>query len=248
MRAKNVAVIFAAGYGERMKYPAKPKQFLESYGKPVLLYTLERFQRHEQIDGIVLTTLKEWTGYCADLAAKYSLDKVAAVIPGGDTSQRSILLGLEKAREVFGEDAIALVHDGVRPLIDAETIDRCIQSVRQYGSAVTVSPQMETVMIREPDGAGYRIVDRDRCRVARAPQCFYLRELLRAHQRALEDGELHFVDSASLMERYGCQLHLVEGPEENIKITTALDFQVFRAIMAARGGQGPDGSGNGDAL
>ena len=86
-------------------------------------------------------------------------------------------------------------------------------------------------MLEDKTDGAYHIVDRDRCRVARAPQCFYLRDVLTAHRRAVADHELSFVDSASLMEHYGYTLYAVEGPLENIKITTSLDFQVFRAIM-----------------
>lgn len=240
-RPLNIAVIFAAGIGERMAYPSKPKQFLEQQGKPVLAYTLEHFQQHPEIDGIVLVVPQGWTGYCTEMIAAWHLDKVAAVELGGPTSQESIRIGLEAARRLYGEDVTVLIHDGVRPLIDEETISRCIRSVQEYGSAVTVSPQMETLMVEEKPGGPYHIVDRDRCRVARAPQCFCLRDILAAHRRAAAEREASFIDSASLMEHYGYALHQVEGPLENIKITTALDFQVFRAITEERArGDGPD--------
>lgn len=231
MAVKNIAVIFAAGTGGRMGNSSRPKQFLELRGKPVLAYTLEHFQRHREIDGIVLVTLKGWTGYCVEMAAAWHIGKLAAVELGGPTSQESIRIGLETARRIYGEDAAVLIHDGVRPLMNEETISECIRCVREYGSAVTVSPQIETIMIEEEGGGPCRIVDRDRCHVARAPQCFYLRDILEAHQRAIADRKCGFIDSASLMEHYGYALHAVEGPLENIKITTALDFQIFKAIM-----------------
>ena len=231
MAVKNIAVIFAAGTGERMGNPSRPKQFLELRDKPVLAYTLEHFQKHREIDGIVLVTLKDWISYCEKMAADWHIDKLAAVELGGLTSQESIRIGLETARRIYGGDVAVLIHDGVRPLVDEETISKCIRCVREYGSAITVSPQTETVMIEEKDGGPCRIVDRDRCRVARAPQCFYLRDILEAHRRAEADRGYRFIDSASLMEHYGYALHTVEGPLENIKITTALDFQIFKAIM-----------------
>ena len=234
---KNVAVIFAGGTGERMGENSTPKQFLTVGGKPVLAFTLEHFQRHAEIDGIVLVALSSWIGYCKEMAGKYRLDKLSAVVAGGATSQESIYIGLKTAMELYGEDTVALIHDGVRPLIDENTITACIQCVRQYGSAVTVSPQMETILYGETAVGPSRIIDRDRCQVARAPQCFYLRDILRAHQKAMADHKLRFIDSASLMEYYGYELHLVRGPIENIKITTALDFQVFCAIVTAGGVQ-----------
>lgn len=232
---KNIAVIFAGGTGERMGENTTPKQFLTVKGKPVLAYTLEHFQRHEQIDGIVLAALNGWLDYCREMIGTWQLDKVLVVVPGGVSTQQSILRGLEAVREHFGEDVVVLIHDGVRPLIDGETITRCIQSVKQYGSAVTVSPQMETILYGETADGPCRIVDRDKCQVARAPQCFYLRDILAAHHRALVDHRLRFIDSASLMQYYGYTLHSVRGPMENIKITTMLDFQVFCSIIAAGG-------------
>lgn len=217
-----------------------PKQFLTVAGKPVLVYTLEPFQRHDEIDGIILVVLKGWLDYCQEMIRSWQLDKVLAVVPGGVNSQESIRLGLVAAREHIGGDAIALIHDGVRPLIDSGTITRCIRSVKQYGSAVTVSPQMETLLYGETADGPCRIIDRDSCWVARAPQCFYLQDILKAHHRAMLDHRLRFIDSASLMQYYGYTIHSVRGPMENIKITTALDFQVFCAIVAA-GGTALDG-------
>ena len=233
---KNIAVIFAAGTGERMGENTGPKQFLKVDNKPVLVYTLENFQRHDEIDGIVLVSLCGWIDSCREMIRTWHLDKVFAVVPGGASSQQSILKGLEAVREHCAEDVVVLIHDGVRPLIDSETISRCIRSVEKYGSAITVSPQMETVLYGETADGPCRIIDRDRCQVARAPQCFYLRDILAAHHRAVLDHRLRFIDSASLMQYYGYALHSVRGPMENIKITTALDFQVFCAIAAAGGG------------
>ena len=233
---KNIAVIFAGGTGERMGENKIPKQFLVVEDKPVLVYTLEHFQRHERIDGIVLVALRGWIDYCHEMIETWHLDKVLAVVPGGVSSQQSILRGLEAAREHCGEDVVTLIHDGVRPLIDGRTITRCIDGVKRYGSAITVSPQMETVLYGATADGPCQIIDRDKCQVARAPQCFYLRDILAAHHRALADHRLRFIDSASLMQYYGYTLHSVRGPMENIKITTALDFQVFCAIAAAGGG------------
>lgn len=227
----NIAIVFAAGYGARLKQASKPKQFLEWHGKSVLAYTLEHFQTHREIDKIVLITLQDWIGYCTEMANDLHLDKLATVVAGGSTSQESIRIGLETACKLYGEDAVVLIHDGVRPLIDAETISKCLSCVREYGSAITVSPQMETIMFGENGNEPYHIVNREWCRVARAPQCFYLRDILAAHRRAMDDCELSFIDSASLMEHYGYPLYMVDGPLENIKITTSLDFQIFKVIM-----------------
>ena len=237
MAVKNIALIFAGGSGERMANASTPKQFWKLQDKPVLAYTLEPFQVHREIDGIVLAAPADWLDYCAEMAKRYHFGKLSAVVPGGSSGQESIFIGLKKVRQLYGEDTVVLIHDGVRPLIDGATITSCIRCVQRYGSAVTVSPQTETVMLRGPDKDSCRIVDRDKCLVGRAPQCFWVRDIWEAHRRAEADRKGSFVDSASLMEHYGYEIHPVMGPTENIKITTALDFQIFCAVMEKRAGQ-----------
>lgn len=230
---KNIAIIFAGGTGERMRNSSRPKQFLEHRGKPVLAYTLERFQSHPEIDAIVLVSLRDWIDYCWDLARTYRFDKLVSIVPGGATAHESTRNGLEEARRRFGDDAVVLIHDGVRPFIDDATISADIAGVREFGSAITAVPATETVAVGGEPGA--RIVDRNLCQMVRAPQCFYLGDILRAHERARAEGR-EFIDSASMMNCYGHPLHTVLGPMENIKITTALDMQIFRALVDVQGG------------
>ena len=230
-RMENVAVIFAGGVGQRMRSDAVPKQFLELNGKPILVYTIEKFQRHPQIDGIVVVCLAGWLERCRALVEQYGLTKVSAVVPGGSSGHMSRLLGLEKAAQMY-RDAIVLLHDGVRPLIDADTISRCIESVRACGSAVVASPAVETIAM-EREG-NVRIVNREHCQMLRAPQCFFLDEILRLYRRSREDGYEDLIDSAVIMQMYGKPIRILTGPPENIKITTPLDYYVFKGIMEAR--------------
>lgn len=230
----NVAVIFAGGTGQRMNTKTKPKQFLELHGKPILIYTLELFQQAPSIDGIVLVMLENWIGHCNELIDRYRLSKVKAVVPGGETGQESIFHGIAKAYELYTNESIVLIHDGVRPLVDVETIEKCIQCVKEHGNAITVSPAIETVALMTKDGGVGKILPRCDCQIAKAPQCFVLGEIYRNHLKAQADGRLDFIDSASLMQYYGDKLYTVEGPSENIKITTPGDFYIFRAIVDAR--------------
>lgn len=231
---KNIAVIFAGGTGERMNSKTIPKQFLKLHGKPILVYTLEEFENHEYIDGIVLVILDGWVDYCTRLIEQYRLSKVGAIIPGGASAQESAFIGLKKAAELYGQEAIVLIHDGVRPLIDADTITKDIECVRKNGSAITVSPAIETVTIKGENGQIGKIVERSLCEMARAPQCFYLNDILNAHFKANAENNSTFIDSASLMQYFGHPLYSVEGPAENIKITTPGDYYIFRAIVDAR--------------
>ena len=112
----NIAIVFAGGTGTRMNTKSKPKQFLELHGKPILVYTLEEFNNHPEIDGIILVVLNEWIGYCKVLISKFGLYKVKEIIVGGATALESQKRGLEKACELYDKDTIVLIHDGVRPL------------------------------------------------------------------------------------------------------------------------------------
>ncbi len=231
----NIAVIFAGGTGKRMNTKSKPKQFLEMHGKPVLIYTLENFQNHPLIDHIILVCLETWIDYAAGLMKKFGITKVAKIVPGGKTGQESIYHGIATAEKLYGDDNVVLIHDGVRPLINEETITNCIRTVKQYGNAITVSPAIETIFLKneENDFVG-QIFNRSRCEMAKAPQCFRLGDIYKTHLKAKEEGQCGFIDSASLMQHYGMKLYTVDGPSENIKITTPSDFYIFRAIMDAK--------------
>ena len=230
----NVAIIFAGGTGQRMNTRTVPKQFLELHGKPIIVYTIEQFQRHPLIDGIVVVMLEGWIDHFNDLAKRYCLDKVAAVVPGGDSGQASIYNGLKKASELFPTDSTVLIHDGVRPLIDEKTITSAIECVKEHGSAITVSPAIETITLEDGTGKVGQIIERSKCKLAKAPQCFVLADILSAHERAIVECKSDFIDSASLMQYYGHDLYTVEGSPENIKITTPSDFYIFKAIVDAK--------------
>lgn len=231
----NIAVIFAGGTGQRMNTASKPKQFLELHGKPIIIYTLEYFQKHSQIDRIVVVCLESWIDYCENLLKKYQIDKVLKIVPGGNSGQESIFNGLEAAHQISdNEQDIVLIHDGVRPLINEALITNCIASVKKHGNAITVSPAIETILLKTEDGDIGNILKRSECEMAKAPQCFYLNDIYSCHLKAKAAGKDDFIDSASLMQYYGYKLNAVEGPLENIKITTPADFYIFRAIMDAR--------------
>lgn len=230
----NIAIIFAGGTGQRMNTASKPKQFLELHGKPIIIYTLEHFHNHPDIDGIIVVCLESWISYCKELIKKYGITKVQAVVPGGNSGQASIYNGLCAAYTIYPDDTVVLIHDGVRPLINEQTISDDISCVRKNRSAITVSPAIETIVLKQEDGHVGEIFDRSHCEMAKAPQCFYLRDIYNAHIKAKAEGLNDFIDSASIMKYYGFSLSTVVGPAENIKITTPSDFYVFRAIIDAR--------------
>ena len=229
----NIAVVFAGGTGKRMNTKSRPKQFLELHSKPILVYSLEEFNKHPEIDGIILAILETWIPYCMELVDHFRLSKVKAIVSGGESALTSQRNGLIKASKLFDSESIVLIHDGVRPLIDQDTISRNINSVKLYGTAITVTPAIETITIKTENGEIGQIIERSKVEMARAPQSFYLREILEAHHKAEEENK-DFIDSASMMQYYGHTLYSVEGPPENIKITTPNDFYTFRALVDAR--------------
>lgn len=231
----NIAVIFAGGSGKRMNNTACPKQFLELKNKPIIIYTLEHFDNHPEIDAIVIACIKEWIPHLEKLIKQYGLSKVRSIVPGGQTGQESIYRGLCAAEACAegNDDAIALIHDGVRPLINSQLISDNIAKVRECGSSITCAQAIETFMVKREDGELY-IPKRESSMMARAPQCFYLKDIIGSHRKAIEEGRDDFIDCCMMMDHYGYKLGQVEGPIENIKITTPMDFYVFRAIIELR--------------
>ena len=228
---KNIAVIFAGGTGRRMQAVSKPKQFLELHGKPVIIYTLELFDNHPQIDGIAIACLKDWIPYLQKQLDKFGIKKVGIIVEGGESGQQSIYNALTGVRDTYGDNCNVLIHDGVRPLISEEVISQNIMDVNNHGNCITCAPATETSLIKNSDGSFY-ITSRSDSLIARAPQTFRLMDILGAHDRLRHENRVNgFIDSASLMNHFGYKLHTIIGPVENIKITTPSDFFVFRAMI-----------------
>lgn len=231
----NTALIFAGGVGSRMHSKERPKQFLEMYNKPIIIHTLEHFENHPDIDAIVVVCVEGWVDYLQKLLYKFRIEKVKKIVTGGATGQLSIYNGLVAAKEVSGaEDTVILIHDGVRPLINSKLISDNIESVKKNGSAITTAVVKETILVVKEDSFIDYVPSRANSRIAKAPQSFWLDDILSAHEKALNQGKSDFIDSCSMMQYFGKRLYLVDGPEENIKITTPQDFYSMRAILEAK--------------
>lgn len=230
----NVALIFAGGTGKRMHSGNIPKQFLELNGKPIIVHTIEHFDKHPEIDAIVVVCIEGWIDFLKDKLKEFGITKVISVVPGGATGQGSIRNGLYEIRDKVEADpseVVVLIHDGVRPLINDKLISDNIATVTEFGNAITVVPAIETIIEIDDEENITKVADRSRCKLARAPQSFYLADILDAHRRSLEEGIEEMIDSAMLMRYYGAVLHTVVGPVENIKITTPMDYYVFKAMV-----------------
>lgn len=232
----NYVIIFAGGVGARMGSD-RPKQFLKVDGKPILAHTIEKFEKHPDINGIIVVSNKDYIGNCKELMSIYRLTKVFDVIAGGETGQLSIYNGLKHLVKNVSKNSnedIVLVHDGVRPLINKDLITDSIRCCKVNGNSIAVSKAIETVIRVDQNGKLKETVDRSECRYAKAPQCFKIADLWSAHMWAMTIKDFSFIDSATLMSRYGYELHTTECSAENIKITTPNDFYTFEALYHAK--------------
>ena len=227
----NIAIIFAGGVGKRMNSKAIPKQFLRVHDKPIIIHTIEKFEKCASVDKIIVVCVEEWIGELEKLVKQYALEKISSIVPHGATGQLSIYNGLAEAKNKFGvEDNIAIIHDGVRPIIDSKLITDNINCAIKYGSAISASKVTETIVLREGENIG-KTVDRDKSWTAKAPQSFKLSDILECHLDAIAKGNNKYIDSATIMQDYGYSLRIVECDSSNIKITTATDFIVFKAMI-----------------
>lgn len=221
---KNIAIIFAGGSGQRMGSEI-PKQFLKVHNKEIIIHTLDKFQDNENIDEIYVVCIKEWISYLEECIKKFNISKVKSVIPGGKTGQDSIFLGLQEVLKE-NENAVVLIHDGVRPLITDETITSCVNSVIKYRTGITVTPCFETP-IKSFDGEFVEEMPlRQEMYTAQAPQGFLLQDLYNIHlkERSVNPKYEGIVDSCGLMFKNGVRCHLVIGNRGNIKVTTPEDY------------------------
>lgn len=233
----NIAVITAGGIGQRMGANI-PKQFMEVNGKPIILYTLEIFNNHPEIDAIVIACCKPWMRRLQMMVDKAYLEKVVKIVEGGEEGQQSIYNGLCATKQwceeqvVKDSDAVVLVHDSVRPLVSHDLITQNIEDVHKYGNSITVIRPTETFIVEE-DGK-HKMLQRNDIHIVRAPQCFYLDKILRLHQRAIADGKSEYRDCCSMMCDYGIPFHETEGSTTNIKITYPSDILLFRSLIELR--------------
>lgn len=228
----NIGVIFAGGSGTRMHSKDKPKQFLEVYGKPVIIHTLEHFENCIDVDAVVVACIEDWIPYMQELLFKFRIQKVKEVVPGGETGQLSIYNALCAAKKIVGtEKSVVLIHDGVRPLISSELLRQNIECVLKHGSAITTGVVKETIVVVNQNEGITQIPKRADCRVAKAPESFWLDDILMVDRKAIAEGNTSVYDSCCLMNNYGFKLHMIDGPAENIKVTTPDDIYTMRAVL-----------------
>lgn len=225
------AVIFAGGTGQRMKHTDLPKQFLKVGGKPIIIRTLEHFEKHPDVDRIVVACISDRMEQLRNLVAEYGIGKVVSIVEGGATGFRSIHNALVEVEslsdDIDGE--MVLVCDGVRPILTQQLITECIEGTKKYGNAVPVTPCIDSPFFSEDGKASERSFDRNSLFITQAPQGYMLGRILWAHEEAIKRKLEDPISSADLFVELGEKIHLFMGDRRNIKITTPEDLEVLRA-------------------
>lgn len=231
---KNIALIIAGGVGARMGQDI-PKQFLNVYDKPVIVYTMEAFQKHSDIDGIEVVCLDGWHEVLFAYARQFGISKLEGVVSGGINGQDSIRNGLFDIAKRHGDDGdVVLIHDAIRPMVSQDIISDSIQVCRQYGNAITVVP-CTAAMLKTYDGiSSEEQVPRDNLKTTQTPQTFFLKDIIEAHKEALEKGITKSVASCTMYIELGRKLYMSRGSEKNLKITTPEDIEIFKALLQAK--------------
>ena len=226
----NVALLTAAGSGTRMNQDI-PKQFIHVVNQPVIIYTVEAFQRNPQIDAIVVVTLPSWIDFVWAYAKQFEITKLRWVVPGGETGQESILNGLKVLEENCCLTDTIMVHDGNRPMISDDIIADSLSVYKKHGSAVAAIPCVEAVFRSEDGILSNDSIPRERLFRTQTPHTYSLEKLLWAHKEAIQKGIKNTAASCTLMQQLGETIYFSKGSEKNFKLTTLEDFDIFRAFL-----------------
>lgn len=229
----NIALIIAGGSGNRMHQDI-PKQFLTVNEKPVIIYTLEAFQNHAQIDSIAVVCIQGWEHVLEAYCKQFNISKLSYIIPGGDCGQASIRNGIYELIKHYAFDDIVLIHDAIRPLISERIITNCIEGTKRYGNATTVIPCAEAMIQTEDGVVSTGSYSREKLRRTQTPQGFHLGEIFELHNEALKRGLTNSVASCTLMIELGKEVYFCDGSEKNIKLTTVEDIDIFKALLEAK--------------
>lgn len=231
---KNIVLIIAGGVGARMGQDI-PKQFINVYDKPVIVYTLEAFQKHPSIDAIEVVCLDGWHDVLWAYAKQFGIAKLENIVSGGKNGQDSIRNGLyDIASRHNGSDDIVLVHDAIRPMVSNDIISDNIRVCRQYGNAITVVPCTAAMLKTFDSLSTEEQVPRENLKITQTPQAFFLQDIIAAHKEALEKGITNSVASCTMYIELGRKLYMSAGSEKNLKLTTAEDIEIFKALLNAK--------------
>lgn len=228
----NIAIIIAGGSGSRMGQDI-PKQFINVYDKPILIYTLEGFQKHPQVDVIEVVCLDGWHEVLWAYAKQFGIDKLKWVVSGGSTGQESIRNGVYNLEGKVSDEDIVIIHDGIRPLVDETVLTDVIIKAQTYGNAVTSMPYNEQIFIVDDDISTVHYIPREILRRVSTPQAYKFEKLDWAYHEAFEK-EIGIYGSSytnTMMVELGERLYFAAGSDKNIKLTTKEDLEMFKGYL-----------------
>ena len=230
----NVAVVIAGGSGHRMGQDI-PKQFINVYDKPIIIYTLEGFQKHPQIDAIEVVCIEGWHDVLKAYAKQFGITKLKWVVNGGATGQESIRNGIYNLEGILDDDDMVIIHDGIRPLVDDAVLSDVILKCEQYGNAVTSLPYNEQIFVVDDEISTVKYIPRETLRRVSTPQAYKFGKVDKAYHEAFE-REIGIYGSSytnTMMVELGERLYFAAGSDKNIKLTTKDDLEMFKAYLKA---------------
>lgn len=231
----NIAIIIAGGSGSRMGLDI-PKQFVNVYDKPVLVYTLEGFEKHPQIDAIELVCIDGWHDIVWDYAKKFNITKLKWIVSGGKTGQESIRNGVYNLEDKATGEDIIIVHDGIRPIVDETVLTDVIVKAKEYGNAVTSLPYNEQIFLVDDEISTTKFIPRETLRRVSTPQAYRF-DLLDSKYHEAFEKEIGIYGSHytnTMMVELGVRLYFAAGSDKNIKLTTKDDLEIFKAYLKSK--------------
>ncbi len=233
----NVAIVIAGGVGSRVGQQI-PKQFISVNDKPILIYTLEAFQKHPQIDGILVVCIEGWKDALRAFAKQFGITKLKWIVDGGATGQESIRNGVYALEGQVDNDDTIIIHDGVRPMLDAEVLTDVIRVCHLYGNSVASLPYNEQIFVVDKDNENTtsHYIPRETLRRVSTPQAYKFGKLIACYRRAFAEGIGIYGSSYTntMMVELGETLHFAVGSDRNVKITTPENLEAFRSYVAGR--------------
>lgn len=235
----NLAIVIAGGSGTRMGLNI-PKQFVNIYDKPVIIYTLEGFERHPMIDEIEVVCIDGWHDVLKAYARQFGITKLKRVVSGGKTGQESIRNGVFALEGYLSDDDTVIIHDGIRPLVDKEVLTDVIVTCRKYGNAVTSMPYNEQIFVVDDELSTVKYIPRETIRRVATPQAYKFGKLDKAYHEAFEKkiGIYGSSYTNTMMADLGERLYFAAGSDKNIKLTTRDDLELFKAYLKTEDGWG----------
>lgn len=229
----NIVILTAGGTGSRTHQDI-PKQFLNVENKPIIIYTLEAFQNHPNIDEICVVILEGWDQILWAYAKQFNISKLKYVVTGGETGQESIFNGLKAIRPDHDDKDVVVIHDGNRPMVEPDIITDNLVKQQIYGSAVAAIPCTEVVFVSENKMDSEHSIPRENLQRTQTPHSYFLGDLWNAHMEANQRKIKNTAASCSLMEVLGKKTYFSKGSEKNVKITTVEDIEIFKALLNAK--------------